>query len=81
LLEIEAEGIVRWIDALQEIPGIHDVAMHGNKLHVTVQDPAKAEPHIRAVGERMRLGVTSIREITPLLEDIFVSVMARQRTE
>ena len=81
LLEIEAEAIVRWIDALQEIPGIQDVAMHGNKLHVTVQDPAKAEPHIRAVGERMRLGVTSIREITPLLEDIFVSVMARQRTE
>jgi ABC-2 type transport system ATP-binding protein len=81
LLELEAEAIFRWIDALEQIPGIEDVAMHGNKLHLTVQDPAEAVPHIHATGKRMNLGVTSIREITPSLEDIFVSVMARQRTE
>ena len=55
--------------------------MHGNRLHVTVQEPAEAVPQIQATGERMELAVTSIREITPSLEDIFVSVMARQRTE
>ena len=81
LLEIEAEAIVRWIDALEKIPGIHEVAMHGNRLHLTVQEPAEAVPQIQATGERMELAVTSIREITPSLEDIFVSVMARQRTE
>ena len=81
LLELEAEAIFRWIDALERIPGIEDVAMHGNKLHLTVQDPVEAVPKIRATGERMNLGLTSIREINPSLEDIFVSVMARQRTE
>jgi len=53
--------------------------MHGNKLHLTVKDPEDAERQIRAVGEKLRLGVTRIREITPSLEDIFVSVMTRQR--
>ncbi len=81
LLEIEAEPIVRWIDALEKVPGIHDVAMHGNKLHVTVEDPDEASRHIHALGEYMQLRVTLIREITPSLEDIFVSVMARQRTQ
>jgi len=81
LLEIEAEPIVRWIDALEKVPGIHDVAMHGNKLHVTVEDPDEASRHIHALGEYMQLRVNLIREITPSLEDIFVSVMARQRTQ
>jgi len=81
LLEIEAEPIVRWIDALEKVPGIQDVAMHGNKLHVTVEDPDEASRHIHALGEHMQLRVTLIREITPSLEDIFVSVMARQRTQ
>ena len=64
LLEIEAEPIVRWIDALEKVPGIHDVAMHGNKLHVTVEDPDEASRHIHALGEYMQLRVTLIREIT-----------------
>ena len=66
---------------LEKIPGIDEVAMHGNKLHLTVQDPVQATQQIYATGERMKLGVTSIREITPSLEDVFVSVMTRQRTE
>jgi cell division protein ZapA (FtsZ GTPase activity inhibitor) len=53
--------------------------MHGNKLHVTVKDPVEAEKQIRLVGETLNLAVRSIREITPSLEDIFVSVMTRQR--
>ena len=79
LLELDAESTFRWIDALEKTPGIEEVAMHGNKLHLTVKDPEDAERQIRAVGEKLRLGVTRIREITPSLEDIFVSVMTRQR--
>src|SRR5437867_11703420 len=59
LLEIEAEAIVRWIDALETIPGVQDVAMHGNKLHATVHDLDEVVRHIHAAGERMGLAVTS----------------------
>jgi ABC-2 type transport system ATP-binding protein len=79
LLELDAEAVFRWIDALEKVPGVEEVAMHGNKLHVTVENPEEAERHIRALGERLNLKLMSIREISPSLEDIFVSVMMRQR--
>src|SRR5262245_38832670 len=79
LLELDCESMFRWIDALEKEPGIEEVAMYGNKLHLTVQDPALAEKQIEALGKRLRLRVNSLREITPSLEDIFVSVMTRQR--
>jgi ABC-2 type transport system ATP-binding protein len=79
LLELDAEATFRWIETLENTPGIEEVAMHGNKLHLTVMDPAGAEREIRSAGEKLGLGVNSIREITPSLEDIFVSVMTRQR--
>jgi ABC-2 type transport system ATP-binding protein len=79
LLEVDAEAAFRWIDALAQSPGIEEVAMHGNKLHLTVTDADEGARRVRRVGEDLKLGVTSIREITPSLEDIFVSVMARKR--
>ena len=79
LLELDAESIFKWIDALEKVQGIEEVAMHGNKLHLTVEDPIEAQRHVREVGEKLKLGIGSIREITPSLEDIFVSVMKRQR--
>ena len=79
LLELDCESMFRWIDDLEHEPGIEEVAMYGNKLHLTVQDPAIAEKRIRELGERKKLRVMGIREITPSLEDIFVSVMTQQR--
>lgn len=79
LLELDAESTFRWIDPLEKIPGIEEVAMHGNRLHLTTSDPAEAERRIRTVGEQLNLGVRSIREITPSLEDVFVSVITRRR--
>jgi ABC-2 type transport system ATP-binding protein len=79
LLELDAESMFRWIDDLERSPGIEEVAMYGNKLHLTVQDPARAERRIRDIGEEKKLKVISIREISPSLEDIFVSVMTRRR--
>jgi ABC-2 type transport system ATP-binding protein len=79
LIELDAESTFRWIEALEKIPGIEEVAMHGNRLHLTVSDPVDAERRIREVEKQLNLGVTSIREITPSLEDVFVSVITRRR--
>jgi ABC-2 type transport system ATP-binding protein len=79
LLELDAESTFRWIDELEKAPGIEEVAMHGNKLHLTVKDPEDAQARVLAAAEKLKLRVNSIREITPSLEDIFVSVMTRQR--
>jgi hypothetical protein len=50
----------------------------GTSCILIVTDPADAERKIRSA-EKLKLGVNGIREITPSLEDIFVSVMTRQR--
>jgi len=79
LLELDVESMFRWIDDLEKTPGVEEVAMYGNKLHLTVQEPVHAEQQIRALQEKLKLKVLSIREITPSLEDVFVSVMTHRR--
>jgi ABC-2 type transport system ATP-binding protein len=79
LLELDCESMFRWIDDLEKVPEIEEVAMYGNKLHLTVHNPLKAEQAIHEMGARRNLKVISVREISPSLEDIFVSVMTRQR--
>ena len=79
LLELDVESMFAWIDELEKTDGIQEVAMYGNKLHLTVNDPADAEQRIRDIGQKKGLKVVGLREITPSLEDIFVSVMTRQR--
>jgi ABC-2 type transport system ATP-binding protein len=81
LLELDSESVFPWIDALENAAGIEEVAMHGNKLHLTVQDPSQAATTIQNVAERMKLGSSAVREITPSLEDVFVSIMSRKRAE
>jgi hypothetical protein len=53
--------------------------MYGNKLHLTTADATVAEKGVRELGQLKNLQVISLREITPSLEDIFVSVMTRRR--
>jgi hypothetical protein len=61
------------------LAGIEETAMYGNKLRLTVKDPQKAEEAIRKLEKEKQLKVFSLHEITPSLEDIFVSVMSRQQ--
>ena len=79
LLELDCESMFKWIELLEKQPGIEEVAMYGNTLHLTVHDPELATKTIRELSAKTGLRVFSIREITPSLEDIFVSVMTRQR--
>src|SRR6185436_11513946 len=71
LLELDVESMFSWIDDLEKVSGIQEVAMYGNKLHLTVKDPADAERRIREIGEARHLKILTLREITPSLEDIF----------
>jgi ABC-2 type transport system ATP-binding protein len=79
LLELDAESMFLWIDDLEKLPGIEEVAMYGNKLHLTVHDVGDAERRIRELGQKKGWKIVSIREISPSLEDVFVSVMTKQR--
>jgi ABC-2 type transport system ATP-binding protein len=72
-------------DALGEIeqaPGVREVALFGNGLHVVAADGAAAADAIRArLSERGYL-FERVAKIAPSLEDVFVSLIeAHDRTE
>lgn len=74
LLLIEAEPLGEALEALEEAPGVQDVAVFGNALHVVVESaPASGAP-LRAFLEARRVRVGPIQPIRPSLEDVFVSL-------
>jgi ABC-2 type transport system ATP-binding protein len=79
LVELACESMFLWFDDLEKMDGVSDVAMYGNKLHLTVADAAAAERAIRELGRQKGLAVLAVREIEPSLEDVFVSVMTERR--
>ena len=67
----------RWVltRLLATVPGVRDVTLYGTLLHVLVADLSPAD--LRAALEQDGLQVSSIREIKPSLEDVFVSLTGR----
>ena len=61
------------------LPGVHDVQVFGERLHVTLDDPsddAVAEFARRLEGSP--LAGASVRAVTPSLEDVFIATLARK---
>jgi len=79
MLELDAQPVPQWMEALERAPEFNEVAMHGNRLHLVAADSEAAKRRIETIAKESKLPVTSIREITPSLEDVFVSVMTRRR--
>jgi ABC-2 type transport system ATP-binding protein len=72
LLEVECEPPVEALELLPTMPGVREVTLYGTLLHVLVDDdlsPDRLTGLLRAHG----LVVSSVRQIKPTLEDVFVS--------
>ncbi len=72
LLEVECEPAVDALEFLPSVTGVREVTLYGTLLHVLVDDdlaPDRLASVLRANG----LQVSSIRQIKPTLEDVFVS--------
>jgi ABC-2 type transport system ATP-binding protein len=78
LLHLEASNLIGAMTALENRPGIEDVAVFGSGLHVKVEDDAVAQPEIRAALKRAGIEVRSLAPIMPSMEDVFVSLIERE---
>ena len=81
LLLVECDRLGEALDKLKLVPGVIDVAVFGNALHLVVQSGAAAEPQIRnQLGQN---GITpgKITPIRPTLEDAFVALTTSRGTE
>jgi ABC-2 type transport system ATP-binding protein len=72
LLEVDCEPPVDALELLPTVPGVREVTLYGTLLHVLVGDDLSSESLATVLRDR-GLHVTSVRQIKPTLEDVFVS--------
>jgi ABC-2 type transport system ATP-binding protein len=82
LLLVESQPLGPSLEALEAAPDVLDAAVFGNALHAVVSDAKVAIPGIRQVLSQRGCHVTRVEEISPGLEDVFVSLTsAREKQE
>jgi len=75
LLRLDTSDALETMRALEGEPGIHDVAVFGGGLHVTVDEAESAMARIRAALERESIAVARLEPIQPSMEDVFVALI------
>ena len=75
ILEVECSDLLRMVELVAGLPSVQDVALFGNKLHVMSSDPESAKLEIGQRAREAGVGVLSAGQITPSLEDVFVSLL------
>jgi ABC-2 type transport system ATP-binding protein len=75
LFQLDTSDPLETMHALEGLPGVHDVAVFGGGLHVTVDEPAAAEPAIRQALASKAIDVKRLEKIMPSMEDVFVAMI------
>jgi ABC-2 type transport system ATP-binding protein len=76
-LEVEPVGLARALEVLRTHPLAREPAMFGANLHVTLES-AEAIPSLRESLASQGVAIRRLEAIAPSLEDVFVSLVARE---
>jgi ABC-2 type transport system ATP-binding protein len=76
-VEVESGALMGALETLQAHPRAREPAMFGAKLHVTLDSPERI-PGVQAALAARGIAVRHIQAIVPSLEDVFVSLVARE---
>jgi ABC-2 type transport system ATP-binding protein len=79
ILEIRASDLRRTARLLRDTIPAAGVGLFGDRLHMVTDDPEKGRELVTAILQKYGLELIEIREIEPSLEDVFVSVMSREK--
>jgi ABC-2 type transport system ATP-binding protein len=80
IVEVSCSRPAQAMASLERLPGVVDVALFGERLHVVLSDPAvraSLAHSLNAVGCEN----ATVREISPSLEDVFIRVIAKAEGE
>jgi ABC-2 type transport system ATP-binding protein len=76
LLLVDCEPLGPALEALETAPEVLDAAVFGSSLHAVVADAPAAMPAVRRTLEARQIHVSRVEQISPSLEDVFVSLTA-----
>lgn len=77
-LNLESSDPLESMKILEKLDIVHEVAVFGSGLHVTVQDPDAAQSQIRRALEERNINVRRLEAIEPSMEDIFVATIEEE---
>jgi ABC-2 type transport system ATP-binding protein len=80
IVEVSCGHPAQAMAKLELLPGVREVALFGNGLHVVLSEPAVASTLERSLVASGCEDAT-VREISPSLEDVFIRVIARAEDE
>jgi len=75
LLRLDTASPLETMRALESVPGVHDVAVFGSKLHVSVDEVEEAGARIRRALAEEDIAIRGLEQISPSLEDVFVALI------
>jgi ABC-2 type transport system ATP-binding protein len=75
ILEVRCDRPYDLMGEIEGLPGVREVALFGNGLHVVADDSAAALQGLRRMMEARGRGGAAPRKIAPTLEDVFVSLI------
>jgi len=78
LLRLDSSEPLETMRALEGLAGVHDVAVFGSGLHVTVDDEAAVSPQIRAALGARGIEIKRLERIEPSMEDVFVAMIEQE---
>ncbi|MCX5863203.1 MAG: ABC transporter ATP-binding protein [Deltaproteobacteria bacterium] len=81
VLDLECDQVMEAAELLQKDPLFTETAIFGNLLHLVTTDPEAAAARARLVLSDAGISVSRISAITPSLEDVFVTLTAKDRNQ
>ncbi len=75
LLQLDSGDPLESMRALEGLPGVHDVAVFGGGLHVTVDELEAGRSRIRQALDGRGIRVQRLEQIAPSMEDVFVAMI------
>ena len=71
VLEVECARAAQALARLEQLPGVSDAALFGDRLHAVVDDPAQRHD-IEAALSDAGFAPVAVRPVAPSLEDVFI---------
>jgi ABC-2 type transport system ATP-binding protein len=78
ILEVECDSLISALDLLKKEPWVSESAVFGNSLHVIGREGVNPEQEIILLFQKHGIRLNRMDRIRPSLEDVFVSLIAKE---
>lgn len=79
ILELRMENHQKVMKWLEDMEFIKNLVLSGDKIHILVEDPFRAEKVIRSILREKGIEIFTLEETQPSLEDAFVSLIQERK--